>query len=72
MCYVAAQPKATKQQTAEGRARYGGGVSSTSCPLRDWAQLDQGKRRPPKVLSDAKEVRGYSQRLVTTDSQSER
>lgn len=43
VCYVAAQPKATKQQTSEGTAGYGGGASSTSCPPETGPSSIKGK-----------------------------
>ena len=72
VCYVAAQPKATKQQTSEGTAAYGRGSLKHFVSPRDWAQLDQRKSQHPKVHNDAKEARGNSQWRVTIDSQSER
>lgn len=48
VCYVAAQPKATKQQTSEGRAGYGAAGSSTSCPPETGPSSIKGKVSIPK------------------------
>lgn len=43
VCCVAAQPKATKRQTSEGRAGYGAAGSSTSCPPETGPSSIKGK-----------------------------
>lgn len=50
VCYVAAQPKATKQQTSEGRAHYRGGVSSMSGPPEAGPSSIKGKVSIQKSL----------------------